>query len=111
MPFSLIHQFNIRSTEVTAVNDDADVFVAILSQLLDHLLELRHVWDGARIGLIEQWNLIGFVVDDGDVDNRKLVVILGVPEFDKVQVARLAVFIRRIVGDENALTAIPLVVP
>ena len=63
MPFSLIHQFNIRSTEVTAVNDDADVFVAILSQLLDHLLELRHVWDGARIGLIlkaEKYTLTHF---------------------------------------------------
>ena len=107
----LIHHFNIRSTEVAAVDDDAEVFIAVFGQLLDHLLELRNVWNGIGIGLIEQRDLIGFVIDDGDIDDWQLAAILSVSEFDKVQIACLAVLIRRVVGDEDRLAAAPLVVP
>ena len=55
--------------------------------------------------------MIGLVVGNGQVKNRRLFAFFGISEFEDIDVARLTVLIRRIVGDVNTLTMVSFCVP
>lgn len=78
-------------TEISAVNDEADVLVSVSDSLIDHEFELADIIDRPRIELIEEWDPVVLVHGKADIKDRQSEVNLGLPELDKINIPCLTV--------------------
>ena len=92
-----IHVADVGFTEISAVNDEADVHVSVSDSLVDHESELADIIDRPRIELIEEWNPVVLVHGKADIENRQSEVNLGLPELDKIDIPCLTVLIRGVI--------------
>ena len=106
-----IHVADVGFTEISAVNDEADVLVSVSDSLVDHESELADIIDRPRIELIEEWNPVVLVHGKADVENRQSEVNLGLPELDKIDIPCLTVLIRGVIRHIDARLMITICVP
>ena len=107
----LVHEPDVVAAEVAAVQDEAHVVVAVALRLREHELQLAHVHDAAGVLLVEERLAVFLVVGDGVVEDGRTAVLLGVAVLDHLYVARLAVLVRRVVRDVDAVPALAPYVP
>lgn len=85
--------------------------VVVRDDLLDQVSKLADIWNRAGINLVKERYLIGLVKSKGNIDDRQSLIVLRMAELNKIQVARLRIFIRRVVGNVDALLVILLSIP
>ena len=107
----LIHIPDIVLAEVSSVKDEADLFILIFLDLINHINELGNICDRARILLVEQRYLVILVKSNANIEYRKAFVVLGFPVFNEVNISCLTILIGRVIGDIDLLGMIPLFIP
>ena len=85
--------------------------VVVRDDLLDQVSKLANIWNRAGINLVKERYLIGLVKSKGNIDDRQSLIVLRMAELNEIQVARLRIFIRRVIGNVDALLVILLSIP
>lgn len=106
-----VQEADVPLGEVSAVEDEAHVLVAVARGLGEHELELAHVHHAAEVFLVEKGVAVVLVVGDREVEYGLAAVGLRVAELHDLDVARLAVLVRRVVGDVDASGVFPQPIP
>ncbi len=108
---AFIHVVDLALAEIAAVKYKGRLPVTVTFCLGEHHLYLRDIDDASGIILIKELLRIFPVKCDRVIKYGLACVFLGVPVFNEINVAGLAVLVRGVVGDINFLPVVALDVP
>ena len=108
---AFLHVAYVVFAEVTAVEDEAYFFIAILRHLIHHMHKLGDIRYGAGIFLIKQRHPVGLIKGQGKVKDRNPLIILCFALLYEFYVTGITVFIRGVIGNIYPLLMIPSFIP
>ena len=107
----ILDVIDVFLAEITTVKDETNIFISVFLDLGHHVRELGNISYGSWIFLVKQRHTVGLVIGNGNVENRKSLIVLSFAILYDIDISGLAVFIGRVVRDVYPLFMITFTVP
>ena len=105
---ALIHGFYVLFTEISPVQYESNLFVAICLRFVQHKLKLGNIIDAARILLVKKRLPIVCIVGNRIVEDRQIFIIFCISILSHLDITGLAVLVCSIVSIVFSLLDTPV---
>ena len=78
----VFHVSNVIFAEITSIENEANIFVIILFNFINHISELGYICDGSRIFLIKKWYAIILVICNCKIEDWQALIIFRLSMLD-----------------------------